>query len=71
LKRFIPLMLLPMFIGSGIGLWLYGDVSEEDRAKADAIAADYAARLYRKALSELSRSEAQHVQALTRKHFAA
>jgi hypothetical protein len=62
---------MSLCISSGIALWLYGDATEEDRAKADAIAAEYAAKLYRKALSELSKSEAQYVQALTRKHSAA
>ena len=69
--RLIPLLLLPLFIGSGVALWWYGDLSIEDRAKADGIAADYAAKLYQKAMSELSRAEAEHVQALTRGHFAA
>lgn len=70
MRRTIPLMLLPLFIASGVGLWLYGDLSPADRAKADAIAADYAARLYHKTFGELSRSEARHVQTLTRRHFA-
>ena len=71
MKRLIPALLLPLLIGSGIALWLYGDATEEDRTKADAIAAEYAAKLYRKALSELSQSEAQYVQTLIRKHSAA
>ena len=69
--RLIPLVLLPLFIASGVGLWWYGDLSPEDRAKADRIAADYAAKLYHKAVGELSRAEAEHVQTLTRRHLAA
>lgn len=71
LIRVLPFVLLSLFTASGVALWWYGDLSVEDRAKADAIAAEYAARLYRKALGELSRSEARHVQVLTRRHFAA
>lgn len=71
MPRLIPWLLLPAFILSGVGLWWYGDLSPDDRIKADAIAADYAARLYQKAVGELSRAEAQHVQTLTRRHFAA
>ena len=69
--RLLPLALLSLFIGSGVGLWWYGDLSADDRTKADRIAADYAAKLYQKAISELSRAEAEHVQSLTRGHFAA
>ena len=69
--RLIPLILTPLFLASGIGLWWYGDLSKEDRAKADAIAADYAAKLYQKAVSELSSTEAANVKALVKKHFAA
>ena len=47
------------FAASGVGLWWYGDLSAEDRAKADKIAADYAAKLYHKALGELSRAETE------------
>ena len=71
MTRILPLLLLSVFAASGVGLWWYGDLSPEDRAKADSIAAQYAATLYRKALGELSRSETRHVQALTRRHFAA
>ena len=70
MSRLIPFLLLPLFIGSGVALWWYGDLSPEDRAQADSIAADYAAMLYQKAVGELSRAEAQHVQTLTRRHFA-
>jgi hypothetical protein len=69
--RLIPLLLMPLFVGSGVGLWWYGDLSKEDRTKADAIAADYAAKLYQKAVSELSSTEAENVKALVKKHFAA
>ena len=69
--RLIPLLLLPLFIGSGVALWWYGDLSPDDRAKADKIAADYAAKLYQKAVSELSPLEAEHVQTLTQRHLAA
>lgn len=68
--RVLPAVLLSLFAASGLGLWLYGDLSPEDRAKADRVAADYAAKLYQKAVGELSRAEAKHVQTLTRLHFA-
>ncbi len=69
--RFLPVLLVSLFVGSGVALWWYGDLSTEDRAKADAIAADYAARLYQKAVGELSRTESKHVQTMIRRHFAA
>ena len=71
MRRLIPLILTPLFLASGVGLWWYGELSPEDRARADQIAADYAAKLYHKALGELSRAEAEHVQTLARRHLAA
>ena len=70
MSRLIPFLLLPVFIGSGVALWWYGDLTPDERAQADAIAADYAAKLYHKAVGELSRAEADHVRDLTRRRLA-
>lgn len=62
------LSLVGLATGAGVLCW-YSQMLPEDRAKADAIAEDYASELFGKAKAQLSSSEASHVDSLTRKHF--
>jgi hypothetical protein len=66
----IPLLsLIGLVSGAGVLCW-YSQLSPEDKAKANAIAEDYAMELYNKTRSQLSGPEANHVDILTLRHFA-
>ncbi len=53
------------------GLYWYENLSKEDKAKADSLAADYASQIYGKGLSALTSAQLSHVQGLVKGHFAA
>jgi hypothetical protein len=66
----IPLLsFFGLVSGAGVLCW-YSQLSPKDKAKANAIAEEYAMDLYNKARSQLSAPEANHVDALTQRHFA-
>jgi hypothetical protein len=68
----IPLVGIVSAICAALGLcglcW-YGNLTEEEQAEADQIAATYAKRLYGKALEELTERQSSHVASLTKRHF--
>jgi hypothetical protein len=68
----IPLVGLMSAICAALGLgglYWYGNLTEEEQAKADQIAANYAKQLYGIAVEELTERQASHVARLTKQHF--
>ena len=66
---FIPLLALIGIIGSGGAMIWYYQLSEEDKRKADKIAAGYATTLFGKAVHQLNDAQARRVHGLTKRHF--
>jgi len=68
----IPLVGIVSTICAALGLcglhW-YGNLTEEEQAKADQITATYAKRLYGRAVEELTERQSSHVACLTKQHF--
>jgi hypothetical protein len=68
-----PWIPLASFVAAALGagglLWYYS-LSEDDQAKADALAAEHAQRLYGKAVHELTAGQRSQVNALVKGHFA-
>ena len=55
---------------AGVGsLWWYHNLTAEQQAEADAIAAGHASELFDKAVNQLSVGEARQVHDLVRRHF--
>lgn len=61
---------LVMVVGGGAAYW-YGNLSNDQRAKVDAMAAQFAMDIFSKTVAQLSNVEAKHVLEMTRQHFAA
>jgi len=66
----IPLFALIAIFGGGATLLWYDDLTKEQKQEADRLAASYAKQIYSKALTELSKEQANHVARLTKQHFA-
>ena len=61
-------------IAAALGLYAlywYENLSKEDKQEADALAAEYARKLYDKGLNALTSAQLGHVQQLVKGHFAA
>jgi hypothetical protein len=68
----IPLVGILSAICAALGLcgvYWYSNLSEEEQAEADRIAATHAKRLYGKAVEELTDRQSSHVARLTKQHF--
>ncbi len=54
----------------GVGsLWWYYNLTVQQQAEADALAAEYASELFDKAVNQLSAAEARQVHGLVKRHF--
>ena len=53
----------------GFGLYWYSSLPPKQQAEADALTADYAQKVYGRAVGELTESQARHVSALVKDHF--
>ncbi len=61
-------------VTSALGLYTlywYENLSREEKKEADALAAEYAMKLYDKGLNALTSVQLRHVQELVKGHFAA
>jgi hypothetical protein len=61
-------------VTSALGLYTlywYENLSREEKKEADALAAEYASKLYDKGLNALTSAQLRHVQELVKGHFAA
>jgi hypothetical protein len=61
-------------IAAALGLYTlywYENLSKEEKREADALAAEYASKLYDKGLNALTSAQLRHVQELVKGHFAA
>ena len=70
----IPITGLLGAIAAALGLYTlywYENLSKEEKREADALAAQYARKVYDKGLNALTSAQLQHVQELVKGHFAA
>ena len=51
------------------GLCWYDQLSEQEKERADRLAADYAKQIYDKTIKQLSEQEFSHVLELVKRHF--
>jgi hypothetical protein len=65
----IPLLALIAIVGGGTTLAWYSKLTREQQAEADRIACEYAWEIFGKSLKELTKEQANHVAALTKRHF--
>lgn len=70
----IPLVGIVSSICTALGLWglyWYTNLSKEEQAEADKLAADYSMKLYSKGLDQLTAHQMSRVSDLVKGHFAA
>jgi hypothetical protein len=68
----IPLMGLVTTICAGLGLcglYWYSNLTEEEQAQADQMAAKYAKEIYGRTVEELTERQNNHVARLTKQHL--
>jgi hypothetical protein len=65
----IPILALLAIVGGGTTLLWYDELSREEKERANRLTNQYAADLFGKTAKELSKSQADRVQALVRSHF--
>jgi hypothetical protein len=60
-------------VASALGLYTlywYENLSREEKSEADALAAEYARKLYDRGLNALTSAQLRHVQELVKGHYA-
>jgi hypothetical protein len=65
----IPILALFAIIGGGATLVWYEDLSRDEKERADRLANQYASELFGKAVKELTKSQADSVHSMVRRHF--
>jgi hypothetical protein len=65
----IPLIGWALAALGGGTLWWYYALGEAEQLRADRLAAEYAAKLFDKAVNQLTVGEARQVHDLVRRHF--
>jgi hypothetical protein len=65
----IPLLAIAAMLGGGATLLWYDKLSKQEQEEADRIACGYAKELFGKTMKELTRTEANRVAMLTKRHF--
>ena len=70
----LPITGILASVAAALGLYTlywYENLSKEEKREADALAAQYARKVYDKGLNALTSAQLRHVQELVKGHFAA